>query len=203
VLHCGDIISYPRENQTLNYPVIYFSSQSWFCHRGRPGVSWPGYQGSSRPRTPCSAADVQVWLGSFNRPRRQLRRKSFGEFWSHAACEVRRCEVLQCILYFLGRTIKNVDVDEVNVSTQQRKGFFFLFHGMPQQGVFHFTCIALEVRCWFWCRTKNRTSQLKTPGTNYVWWPLKAWIKKKMQRLPGLFLCPSPCSWDKGWLRVK
>jgi len=52
-------------------------------------------------------------------------------------------------LYFLSRTIKNVDVDEVNVSTQQRKGFFFLFHGMPQQGVFHFTCVALEVRCWF------------------------------------------------------
>lgn len=30
----------------------------------------------------------------------------------------------QCILYFLGRAVKNVDVHEVNVSTQQCEGFF-------------------------------------------------------------------------------
>ena len=30
---------------------------------------------------------------------------------------------------------------------------FALFHGMLQREVFHVTRVALEVRCWFWCRT--------------------------------------------------
>ena len=41
--------------------------------------------------------------------------------------------------------------------------FFSLVHGMPQQEVFHVTCVALEVRCWFCSKTEKPNSPVKNP----------------------------------------